>query len=338
MTVREIAELAGVSIGTVDRVLHKRGRVSEATRARIEALIEEYQFTPNPIARRLKRGRSYRFCAMIPRKCQDAGYWEQVIDGVLQGAGGLVPLGAETEIVEYDRYNIDEAREKMESALAGNPDGMIFAPIILIKPLLPLAAERGIPYIFLDSAFPEMESVSTICQDPIRGGRLAGRLMHLFADEVRKPVAVLDVHSQDYHIIRRREGFLQYAAEQGFTVIVKEYSEEAELSEKEIGTFLSDHPDLTGVFVTNCMSHRLAWFLKKSGRKKDFFIIGYDLIPANRQMLKEGLLDAIISQRPEEQGRQAVVNLYRHIVLEEKVEKKIEIPLDIYIKENIPAG
>jgi LacI family transcriptional regulator len=52
MTVHEIATLAGVSIGTVDRVLHKRGRVSEATRARVEARIEQYQFTPNPIARR----------------------------------------------------------------------------------------------------------------------------------------------------------------------------------------------------------------------------------------------------------------------------------------------
>jgi transcriptional regulator with XRE-family HTH domain len=46
MTVHEIAELAGVSIGTVDRVLHKRGRVSAATKARVEAVIEKYQFTP----------------------------------------------------------------------------------------------------------------------------------------------------------------------------------------------------------------------------------------------------------------------------------------------------
>jgi LacI family transcriptional regulator len=310
--------------------------VSTATREKIEAIIEEYQFTPNPIARRLKRGRSYRFCALLPRRDQDAGYWEQVIEGIARGADGLIPLGAETDIIEYDRYNAGEAREKMELALAENPDGMIFAPIILIKPLLPLAAERRLPCLFLDSAFPEMEPISTICQDPIRGGRLAGRLMHLFADEVRKPIAVLDIHSQDYHIIRRREGFLQYAREQGFTVIVKEYSEETELSEEEIGIFLSENPDLTGVFITNCMSHRLARFLKEGGKKKDFFIIGYDLIPANRQLLKEGLIDAIISQRPEEQGRLAVVNLYRRIVLEEKIEKTVEIPLDIYIKENIP--
>lgn len=337
MTVHEIAALAGVSIGTVDRVLHNRGRVSAATRARLESIIEEYQFTPNPIARRLKRGRSYRFCAMIPRRDQDAGYWEQVIEGILQGAGGLVPLGTETEIIEYDRYNPGEAREKMELALAENPDGMIFAPIILIKPLLGMVPRRRIPYVFLDSAFPELNPVCEISQDPVRGGRLAGRLLHLFAGKVQKPVAVLDIHSRDYHISRRREGFLEYAIGQGWTVVIKEYPGEAELSEEEIALFLAEHPDLTGVFVTNCMSHRLAQILKNGRRKKDFFIIGYDLIPANRRFLKEGLIDAIISQRPEEQGRQAVVNLYRHIVLDEKVEEKIEISLDIYMKENIPV-
>jgi LacI family transcriptional regulator len=336
MTVREIAELAGVSIGTVDRVLHKRGRVSAATREKIEAIVEEYQFTPNPIASRLKRGRSYRFCALLPRRDQDAGYWEQIIEGIARGAGGLAPLGVDTEIVEYDRYNAGEAREKMALVLAENPEGLIVAPIVLIKPLLPLAAERRIPYLFLDSAFPEMEPVCTICQDPLRGGGLAGRLMHLFAGKVRKPVAVLDIHSRDYHIIRRREGFLRYAREQGFPLAVKEYLEESELSGEAIELFLSENPELTGVFVTNCMSHRFARYLKESGRKKDFFIIGYDLINANKQFLKEGLIDAIISQRPEEQGRLAVVNLYRRLVLEEKIEKTVEIPLDIYIKENIP--
>jgi len=87
MTVYEIAALAGISIGTVDRVLHKRGRVSAATRAKVEAIIEQYQFTPNPVARRLKKNRPYRFCALIPKRDQDAGYWGQIIAGIERAAG-----------------------------------------------------------------------------------------------------------------------------------------------------------------------------------------------------------------------------------------------------------
>jgi LacI family transcriptional regulator len=338
MTIPEIAALAGVSIGTVDRVLHKRGRVSGATRAKIEAIIERYRFTPNPIARRLKRGRPYRFCALLPRRDQDAGYWKQIIDGIALGDAAARPLGVETETHEYDRYNPDEAAAMVARVLSREPDGLITAPIVTLWPLLEQVRSRRVPSVFVDSDFPEMEAVSTISQDPLRGGRLAGRLLHLFTGTRERPAAVLDVHSLDYNIIRRRDGFLGYAAERGFPAVVKEYAREEELSREEIARFLAEHPRLSGMFVTNCLAHRAARAVREIRPEKDLAIIGYDLIPGNRELLREGYIDAIISQRPEEQGRRAVENLYRHIVLEEPVERRIDIPLDIYLRENIPEN
>ena len=173
MTIPEIAALAGVSIGTVDRVLHKRGRVSPATRTKIEAIIERYQFTPNPIARRLKRGRAYRFSALLPRREQDAGYWEQILGGIETGDAAVRPLGVETETFEYDRYRPEDAAAALERMLAREPDGVITAPIVSMQPLLPRLRERGVPCVFVDSGFPEVEVLSTISQDPVRGGRLA---------------------------------------------------------------------------------------------------------------------------------------------------------------------
>jgi LacI family transcriptional regulator len=334
MTVKELAALAGVSIGTIDRVLYKRGRVSAETQAKVEAIVEQYQFTPNPIARRLKRNRAYRFCVLMPRRDQDSGYWEQALRGIEKGAVEVKPLGVELELFEYDRYNAREAQETAEAALAREPDGMIFAPIVRMQQMIPWFREKEIPYVFFDSDFPEMKPVCTISQDPIQGGYLAGRLMHLFAGNIVKPMAVLDFHSEDYHIMRRRDGFLQYVSEHNFPALVKEYPEETELSEEEITRFLAENPELTGIFITNCMAHRVARAVQKTLKRRDFFIVGYDLIPKNRQLLKEGAIDVIISQRAGDQGRQAVVNLYRHIVLEQKVEPKIEIPLDIYIREN----
>ncbi|MDR0374232.1 MAG: LacI family DNA-binding transcriptional regulator [Treponema sp.] len=344
MTVKEIAELAGVSIGTVDRVLYQRGRVSAATRAKVQEIIETYQFTPNPIARRLKRNRSYRFCALIPRRDQDAGYWEQAIAGLKTGANEVSPLGVETEIIEYDRYNREEVSARMEVALAKEPDGVILAPNTQIKRMIPKIREKQTPYIFFDSDFPELTPLCTISQDPIRGGYLAGRLMSLFrrsasrteeGKQHEKPVAVLDAHCEDCHIIRRRDGFLRYAEEHAVPVVVREYSEEGELTGKEIMALLEQYPDLDGFFVTNSLAHRVAQAVKDLGASEKRIIIGYDLTSNNKRLLKEGFIDAIISQRPEEQGRQAVINLYRYIVLEQNVEPKIEMPLDVYIKENI---
>jgi LacI family transcriptional regulator len=161
--------------------------------------------------------------------------------------------------------------------------------------------------------------------------------MHLFTGNTTKPLAVLDAHGEDYHVTKRRDGFLKYAAEHEFATIAMEYSgyQGVELPEKEVRRFLRESPALAGVFITNCMAHRVAEAAELNSLKRDFCIIGYDLIPKNHRLLMDGRIDAIISQHPEEQGQEALQTLYKHIVLEQKVAPRIEIPMDICIKENI---
>ncbi|MDR2922524.1 MAG: LacI family DNA-binding transcriptional regulator [Treponema sp.] len=337
MTVHEIAALAGVSIGTVDRVLHKRGRVSAETKAKIEAIINKHQFTPNPAARSLKRNRPYRFCALVPRRDQDAGYWGQIIAGIERAAGEIKHLGAETEIIEYDRYNPKAFQKASDAASAGKLDGLIFAPIMpkRTRPFVERICAEKTPLVFIDSDMPEITPLCVIGQNSFSGGCLAGRLFHLFAGTVSAPAAVLDAHGDDYNITRRREGFLNYAKKNGFPVIVREYSDNGgDISVEEIAQFLKEERHLSGLFITNCMAHRAADAVKQLGKKKPFLLVGYDLIPSNRQMLIQGAINAIISQRPEEQGRESLLTLFRSVVLEQAVEPRREIPLDVYIKEN----
>jgi LacI family transcriptional regulator len=340
MTVHEIAELAGVSIGTVDRVLHKRGRVSTATKARVEAIVEKYHFTLNPIAQRLKQNRSYRFCAIIPQRDQDAGYWGQIIAGIERAAGEIKPLGIKTEIMEFNRYDPAAFKQVSDSIIARKPEGLLFAPIMpkRTRSFIERMHEEKVPFVFVDSDMPETEPLCVIGQDSFKGGYLAGRLFHLFAGVVSMPVAVLDVHSEDYNIARRKGGFLRYAREHDFPVIVQEHSdyESSEISAEEISRFLTRHRRLSGIFVTNCMAHRVAEITARRRRKNHpFFLVGYDLIPENRRLMQEGHIDAIISQRPEEQGREALLTLFRSVVLGQEVDAKWEIPLDVYIKENV---
>jgi LacI family transcriptional regulator len=341
MTVHKIAALAGVSIGTVDRVLHSRGRVSEATRAKVEAIIKQHGFIPNPIARRLKRNRPYRFCALIPRRDQDAGYWGQIIAGIERAASEIKPLGVETKIVEFDRYDPAAFEKTSDVVSARKPDGLLFAPIMQkrTRPFVEMVCDEKIPLVFVDADMPGTMPLCVIGQDSFNGGYLAGRLFHLFSGPSREsqmPAAVLDAHGDDYNITRRREGFLNYANENNIPVIVREYSDYdgGDISAKEIARFLNEHRQLSGIFITNCMAHRVAEAVKK---RKKFLLVGYDLIPANRLLLLQGRINAIISQRPEEQGREALSTLFRSVVLEQAVEAKREIPLDVYIRENTPS-
>jgi LacI family transcriptional regulator len=345
MTVREIAELAGVSIGTVDRVIYKRGRVSPETKAKIEQIIERYQWTTNPLARSLKRRRPYHFCSLFPRQDQDAGYWEQVLRGIKNGESMIMQLGVQTEIIQYDRYNLQSFKDATLQVLEKPPDGLIFAPV-MPDTTLPFIAEveaEGIPYIFIDADISEMKPRCVIAQDPYKSGYLAGRLMHLFIGAQDKQLAVLDAHGEDYHIRRRRDGFISYTAEKNLSVVIQEYSgyQGTELPKTAVEQFLRENKNITGIFTTNAMVHRASEVVRSLRREslfkgEHFCIIGYDLVPANRRLLQEGGITAIISQRPEEQGKQALLNLYRAVVLEQQIPPKIEIPIHIYIKENIP--
>jgi LacI family transcriptional regulator len=341
MTVKQIAALANVSIGTVDRVIYHRGRVAADTKARIEAIIEKYQFTPNPIARRLKRNRAYRFCAFLPRRDQDAGYWEQALMGIQEGADEIAPLGVNTEIIEFDRYSAEGFQAAAASLLAEKPDGIILSPIMpeKIKTLIANIRDSEIPCIFFDADLPGAEPLCAIGQDSFRGGYLAGRLLHLLARKITKPVGILDAHGEDYHITRRRDGFLCYAREQSLSTIVQEYSgyKGTEITVDEIASFIEANPGLAGIFITNCMAHRVAEAARIHKRKPPFLLVGYDLIPKNRELLHTGEIGAIISQRPKEQGHEALLNLYRHVVLEQRILPKIDIPLEVYIKENVPV-
>ena len=69
----DIARMAGVSVATVDRVIHNRGKVSEENLARINEVLHEVNYRPNLIARSLASGRQYTLAVVMPRFAQ-GGY------------------------------------------------------------------------------------------------------------------------------------------------------------------------------------------------------------------------------------------------------------------------
>jgi LacI family transcriptional regulator len=343
MTVKEIAELAGVSIGTVDRVLHGRGRVSAETKSRIQTIVERSGFTPNPVARRLKRTREYRFMALLPTSTEDSGYWGQAAAGVAGAADEIASFGVRTIIHEFDRYDPASFHKAAEAALAGDSDGILLAPVMPEEARKFVERLDAIPYAFFDADLPGTAPLCTIGQDSFRGGYLAGRLATLFAAGGAAsfgPFAVLAAHAEDFHIGTRRDGFLAYAAENGFRAIVKDDVdlEHAAAAWNTLRDLLDETPELAGVFVTSASSHRIAEAARTLREQRRFVIVGYDLVSENERLLRSGSIDAIISQRPETQARRGLLDLYRSIVVGIPVEKRVEVPIDLYIKENLPSS
>src|SRR5271165_5717939 len=89
-----IADIAQVSIGTVDRALHGRGGIKEATRQRILEIARQIGYTPNLAARALSAARaSVRIGVCIPREIHF--FYDQLWNGALEEAERVSQLGVE---------------------------------------------------------------------------------------------------------------------------------------------------------------------------------------------------------------------------------------------------
>ncbi|HSZ24459.1 MAG TPA: LacI family DNA-binding transcriptional regulator, partial [Cytophagaceae bacterium] len=80
--IKDIAERANVSIGTVDRVLHNRGEVSKETKALIHKIIEDLEYKPNVIASALAMKKTFRIGLLLPLPTEKDSYWKLHLNGI----------------------------------------------------------------------------------------------------------------------------------------------------------------------------------------------------------------------------------------------------------------
>ena len=100
-TIKDIAQMAGVSAGTVDRVLHQRGEVSESSKRKVEAILKEIDYQPNMYAIGLARKKKYHFGCFIP-KYEPNDYWYTVACGVRKALDEVAPFNISVDFIYYD--------------------------------------------------------------------------------------------------------------------------------------------------------------------------------------------------------------------------------------------
>src|SRR5688572_18388399 len=178
--IKDIARLAGVSKGTVDRVLHKRGRVSPESYQKVMKVLEEIDYKPNLIARSLSSSRNYRIIALLPNPTNDA-YWAETKEGIRQAESEWAHYNINIEILVFDQYSKESFKEKAQEAFFQKPDGIITAPIFYDEALIffRLLKADGIPYVFFNTNIPEVNPLTFIGQDLFHSGKVGAELMYL---------------------------------------------------------------------------------------------------------------------------------------------------------------
>ncbi len=338
ITIKEIARLAGVSIGTVDRVVHGRPGVSAETLARIHAIIRTTAYRPDSFARHLSTNKRYHFRVLMPRRDQDSGYWELCRTGIERSASLLAAYRVVTAIDEFDRTVPGSCNGLLEGLRGASCDGLLVAPV-LPQPFGGFfdAIDSPIPYGFFDCWIEGGSPRFAIVQDAHRGGMLAGRMLSLLAPG-DAPFVIVNAYGEDAHIRRRIGGALAYLGRIGRIARVHECPDITD--ERSLDRFMTrlfgNGTGPAGILVANASGHHVARWLEAEGKKRGRALVSWDLVPDNLRALADGSMDCVISQRPGEQASRGLELLYRCAVLGEPVERLVDVPIDIYFRENIP--
>jgi LacI family transcriptional regulator len=337
-SIKDIAAKAKVSIGTVDRVLHDRGRVSEETRIRVQRIVRELGYRPNIHARNLSLKKVYRFAVIMPRLSQDSEYWKFPANGIDKACRELEMYKVSATYFLFDRYSNGSFGRAFREALRSKPDGLLIAPVLsrIAEELIP-TIPQGLPYVFFDSSIPGTDCLTFIGQDPFQSGLLASSLLQSITGGEGN-VAVIKVMPDDFHLRERIRGFLT-GVEGSKTMTAKLFEVDSHGGEPAFADVVSrivkELVPLKGIFVSNAWTHSVARSMHSLSAANGVTVIGYDLVPKNLQYLEQGLIGFLISQCPSTQGYEGIYSLYEHVVLREKVKQTIMVPIDILTKNNV---
>lgn len=340
--IKDIARLSGVSKGTVDRVLHNRGRVSEKSFQKVMKVMEEIDYKPNLIARTLSSNKNYRIIALIPDPAAD-DYWAQTKEGILQAQTEWAHYGINIETFFFDQYNKESFKEKAQNAFTAKPDGILTAPIFYDEalPVFDLFKSAGIPYVLFNTNIPEVNPLTFIGQNLFQSGQVGAELMYLGQHEGGK-LAVLhldeDIHNS-IHLLEKEKGFIDYFKNKNtLRFEINEFSlrPNAPAFEDQINNLINDD-QLRGIFVSTTKGTSvIASFLEKKGIRH-IRLIGYDILEENLKYLRSGTIDFLINQNPKRQAFLGISHLANHLVFKKQAPDMDLFPLEVITRSNLDS-
>lgn len=340
--IKDIAQLAGVSVGTVDRVIHKRGQVSQENYIRIQKIIEELNYKPNLLAQSLASKRNYLIATILPESLNSNGYWKAPNEGIQKGWKEIADHNVKLVNLLYNQYEVNSFVQKTNELLEYNPDAVLIAPVFTKETihLTEILDSQNIPYVFIDSNIEGVNNLAYFGQHSYQSGFLAARLLEMGLTKnatiaVIKPVKT----SISNQTLSRENGFNAFFQQNdvktkyNFLYLDYDINDESE-REKQLEQFFTVNPGIAAVGVFNSRVYEVATVMERL-QLRNTRLIGYDLLMTNADYLKRGIVTFLLAQRPEEQGYKGIITLFNHLAFQKEVDKIQYVPIDILTKENV---
>lgn len=341
--IKDIAKMAGVSSGTVDRVLHNRGSVSESSRKAVERILTEVGYRYNIHTSAVSLTKEFNLVITTPSGIPGE-YWGSVMSGIEHALKEFSDINIHFSQALYNQFDVYSCRSAFESVLEMSPDAVIIGPTFASETvrLCNELDKSEVPYVFVDSVIDGTSPVASYTTDQYACGHLLGRLLSSFTPSDAKfaicgTARVGDERSNNTR--ERKKGFLAYFKEtdrsESVTEIRFSISNPKE-TENLILDMVEKNPDIKGIAVLNSRGYVVADILRRHGID-DIRLMSFDLTSNNVRCIKNESISAVLCQRPELQGFFSVKSLI-HWLLYRKTDadRHHKMPIDVVFKENLP--
>ncbi len=339
--IKDIARLADVSVGTVDRVIHGRSGVSESSKKRVEEILGQLHYQPNMYASALASNKKYFFICLLPQHLEGE-YWTAVEEGLNNAVAAYSDFNISMKMCYYDPYDYTSFLSAGKEILTEHPDGVLIVPTVpqFTCSFTNLLSESSIPYIFIDSNIAGLNQLAFYGQNSEKSGYFAAKMLMLMAGDSTEIVIFRQI----------KEGIVgsnqQENRELGFRKYMKEYFPTCQITELDLhpkhlkednqllDAYFKEHPSVTCGITFNSKVHIIGEYLEEK-QSKNFNLMGYDLLERNVTCLRNGSVSMLIAQQPEMQGYNGVKALCDQLIFKKEINCINYMPIDLLTAENI---
>ncbi len=342
--IKDIAEMAGVSVGTVDRVIHGRKNISKSSLAKVQKVLDELHYVPNHYASALASNKTYYFAAILPMHEVDS-YWARVEKGLIEGLRRYTDFKISFKIFSYDPFNSESFEAQIQLLLESDPFAVIIGPLFnhsIMKKFVEQLEKKNTPYALIDSNWPEFKPVTFYGQDSYRSGEFAARII-LMAAAGAKKIALFKLMGEgrvaSRQQLNREVGFREYMKKHSPKTQIVDlnlYVYDKEGMKESLRKFFTQNRDILYGLSFNSSIHTVADFLKSDMPEHPHVtLLGYDAIDANVACIKDGSIDFLIAQHPQKQGLNCLRSMMNACVLHIKQKVEHYMSIELLTRENI---
>ena len=339
VTIKQIAELAGISRGTVDKVLNDRPGVKTETKDRVLSIAKALNYEPNHLGKALVMSKERTRIGVILTPEYNP-FVREIIRGIDEAREEFKSFGIEIAIRMLSTLEPAEQIGLLNHFENEGFAGVAIFPLNdgqIIEKINTMSAS-GTAVITFNSRIREINDICFIGQDHYRGGRTAAGLMRKLLPAGGDVGIIISSKTLSCHQDRLR-GFQDRAEEfypEMHIVEVRENQDRTETAFEIVLEYAKAYPDLKGIYITGGGSEGLGRAIDLIGRNRDLKVICHDVIPATVRLLKNGTVDFTLGQNPAYQGYLLIKTMFDYLIRQKSPpERIIDIPIDVITEDMV---